>query len=68
MNTLKEIVDGVNVMKKGTKKCKECDRYNSPIAQSYYRAKKGKASYIKRRKEPKWFPRKRCAFCNALLD
>ena len=55
-------------MKKGTKKCKECGRYNSPLIQSYYRGKKGNVSYIKRRKNPLYVSRKRCAFCEALLN
>ena len=54
-------------MKKNTKKCKSCSRYNSPLVSSYYRGKKGRVSYIKRRKKPLYVQRKRCAFCNELL-
>ena len=54
-------------MKKGTVKCKNCGKYNSPIGQTYYRGKRGKVSFIKQRKEPLWFRRKICVFCNHKL-
>ena len=55
-------------MKKNTQKCKNCGRYNSPLISLYYRGKKGNVSFIKRRKKPLYVQRKRCVFCNALLN
>ena len=54
-------------MKKNTKKCKACGRLNAPVVSFYYRGKKGNVSFIKRRKEPLYVQRKRCAFCDEIL-
>lgn len=54
-------------MKKNSKKCKNCGRFNAPLISAYYRGKQGRVSVIKRRKEPLYIQRTRCAFCDALL-
>jgi ribosomal protein L44E len=46
-------------MKKNTKKCPECSKYNSPLISSYYRGKKDRVSVIKRRKKPLYVKRSR---------
>lgn len=54
-------------MKKNSKKCKACGMVNVPLISLYYRGKRGRVSFIKKREEPIYVPRKRCAFCDEIL-
>jgi hypothetical protein len=57
-----------NKMKKGTKKCKNCGRWNSPFISFYYRGKIDGVSCVKKRKTPLMISRKICSFCNKKID